>query len=253
MRMNAFESNYEVRYEMVDNMGVMKPRSVVELLMESAIKNCLSVGYSVFDMMKDGLGWILRGGSCVISGLPRYSEKIRIRSWASKWSPFQGRREFVLIDEKGNSLVRCSSVWAMIDLVKRLPCKVADIFRRKWAFDDSKATDSLLIKSPLEIGSIISSKEFKVMRRDMDSNMHVHNLSYVDWVFETIPEQYFAKGITGISGSFLREIVGVDDVRCVVGMDDCGNLVHNVVSCDGDVTFATGRTTWASERRDDAV
>ena len=242
--MDVFECKYEIGYEMVNDTGKMKPRSLVELFMETAVKNCLSVGYSVFDMLKDNLGWILRGGEYVVSRMPIYAEKIRIRTWVSKWSLFQGVREFVILDEKGDRIVNCSSVWAMIDLLKRIPSKVADIFRNKWNFNESKATDSLLIKRPFDLTDVVSRKDFKVLRRDMDSNMHVHNLSYIDWVFETLPPQCIQGNISNMSGAFLKEISGVDAVRCIVGKDSAGNFVHNITSLDESTVYATGRTVW---------
>ena len=242
--MKTFDCTFEIGYEMVNASGLVKPRSLVELLLETAIKNCLAVNYGVFDMLKDNLGWVLRGGEYIVHRMPKYAEKIKIKTWISKWSLFQGVREFIITDVNDKIIVSCTSNWAMIDLIKRIPTEIVDVFKNKWCFNDHKAVDSPLIKKPLEIKEIIAKKDFKVLRRDMDSNMHVHNLSYIDWVFETLPVCCTKSRILKFSGAYLKEISGQETIRCIVGRTQNGEFVHNVTSADEKIIYATGMTSY---------
>ena len=243
---NTFDCKYEVIYEMVNSYGLMKPRTIIEIFMECAIKHCKHVGYDVFKMHRDGISWVLRGGNYIINKIPKYSDKIKIKTWISKWGTFQGFREFILTDLNDKVLVSCSSVWAMFDIVKRIPHKVEEIFKSKWNYNELTATDVVLPKQPFEFQDVICKKDIKVMRRDIDTNMHVHNLSYIDWVFETLPKEYLSKNLLNYSGSFFKEIQNVDNsIRCVVGNGSDGELIHNIVSQDENIVYATGKTLWS--------
>lgn len=247
---SAYSTHFKIGYGHVDRLGHVRPAALIQLLEEAAIENCDAIGRNVFDLLAEGYGWVLRGGSLKMLSYPRYRESVRVDTWISKWTPCQGVREFEVLTGRGEVCAVATSLWAYIDLGSRRPRPVPDVFRREWQFDERRAVDAEFIKRPLEIGDPCISAPLGVRRFDIDSNNHVHNVRYLEWVLETIPAEYFeARRLESVEGAFLREALPADEVVVAVGTLGPDALAHNVVRKADGIVLATGRSKWRTLER----
>ena len=92
----------------------------------------------------------------------------------------------------GCLLCKASSKWAFIDLTKnsitRIPEDVITLYKpeEKSVFEE---TDIPKIKSPETTD--VPSFSFHVQRKDIDVNQHMHNLYYLDYAYEALPQAVY--------------------------------------------------------------
>lgn len=244
-----FRMNMRVGYNQVDNTGHLRVLSTIQFLEEAAIENCYSIDRSVLTLLREGYGWVLRGGSIQFSRYPMYADYVTIETWISKWTTFQGFREFVMFDAGMEACVKATTVWAYIDLKNRRPVPIPEAFKEKWEFDDSRALEANLIKKPLEVPNELMSETFSIRRTDIDGNLHVNNVRYLEWVLETVPLEYYADNeLESVEGAFLKEARFEDQIEVRIGKVGETELIHNVIrKCNGEV-LATGRSKWKKKR-----
>ena len=97
---NYFDKEFDLRYFEMDKFGEASPTTILTLLEETAADHCYSIGHSLYDLLKENVGWVLLSGSLQMERYPRYKEKIIIRTWISSYSSIRGFRENIIYDEK---------------------------------------------------------------------------------------------------------------------------------------------------------
>ena len=60
----------------------------------------------------------------VIDRYPVLGERIKIGTWATSSKGIYGYRDFVIMDQEGNYLVRAESIWFFCDTEKMVPVRV---------------------------------------------------------------------------------------------------------------------------------
>ena len=97
-----FEKKFELRYFEMNNFGEASPTTILALLEETAADHCYSIDYSLYDLQKQNIGWVLLSGVIRMDRYPIYKEKIIIRTWLSTYSSIRGFRENLFFDENRN-------------------------------------------------------------------------------------------------------------------------------------------------------
>ena len=245
--MDTIGYRYDTRiaYNQVDPSGKARSIAMMELLQEAAIEHCSDIGMDVFTLLSRRRGWMLRAGNLDLSRYPRYGEALRIDTWLSKWTAFTGTREFVLYTQKKEELARATTLWAYVDTEARRPVPVDPVFKERWQFSDLRAISRGFTKRPLTIPASHTTELFTVRRHDIDSNEHVHNVRYLEWVLESVPESYYhGQELITIDGSFIQEARPQDTILVQAGRVSDRELVHNVIRKTTGEVLSTGRSVW---------
>jgi acyl-ACP thioesterase len=176
---------------------------------------------------------------------PRYREKIRIITWISRFKGFRGVREYQVLSEDNRLYGGFRGLWLYFDLEKRKPVNVDSIFYERWAMREKPAIDLEIIPSKNRIISPDLTKSFSVNRYDIDSNNHVNNVRYMQWLMESIPDEFYNKArIEYIQGTFLKETVYNRHVEAACRILSPTELVHTVTEKEHGTLLATASTTW---------
>ncbi|MDC7218777.1 MAG: thioesterase [Spirochaetales bacterium] len=236
----------KVTYNQVDPSGRMRNISLMHMLEEAAIEHCDVIDRDVFTLLEEGFGWILLSGSLRFDHYPRYNDRINTDTWISHWRPHRGTREFLLKDDNTGRLVaRASTQWAYVNAKERHITPVAKEFLERWPVKTDRAVESQFIKRPLPLPPKYTTETFTVRRHDIDSNNHVHNGRFLEWVLETVPNNYFENRIlTSLEGRFIHEARLHDRILVQAGERADNELVHNVVRQSDGVVLSTGRSQW---------
>lgn len=251
MNEDIFSTEMQIRYNQVDPFGRARNIALMNLLEEAAIEHCHSIDRDVFALLEEGLGWVLHAGSLEFAQYPRYRDTVKIRTWISEWNRLRGIREFKITDSRGTPLVNASTEWVFVDIHRRRPVSIPDEFRVLWPETGERALDAPFFKKPLSLPKNYTTEMFEVRRHDIDSNHHVHNVRYLEWVLETVPEEFFHRRVLeSINGTFIREAHLNDQILVQAGKISNSELVHNVVRrSDGEV-LSTGRSKWRDGQKE---
>jgi medium-chain acyl-[acyl-carrier-protein] hydrolase len=114
---------------------------------------------------------------------------IKVRTWPSGSESRYAFREFQLFDgESGKMFGSASSVWVMIDLERGRPLRVSEHLQGNWELDETKMIPLNFDFKPEDFKPT-SVSHFPVRLSDIDPLNHVHNLHYIEWITESVPDQ----------------------------------------------------------------
>jgi len=243
---NYFEKQFELRYSEIDKTGVASPTAILTLLEETSADHCHSINYSLFDLEKMNIGWVLLAGYLQMDRYPDYKEKIRIRTWLRNYSTVKGFRENIIYDEQNNIIGGAKSKWVFFDIVRRRPVKIFEDIIQKWSFCKEEYINQDITKKIEAIDAANHIRKFDVNLFDTDSNKHVNNIRYLQWVYESVPKEivdhYY---LHSIDGRFIGEAQYGDTIVSLTSEGVDPNTFDHTIKVQGNNTVcATARTTW---------
>lgn len=242
---NFFEKSFELRYFEMNKFGEASSTTILTLLEETAADHCFDINYSLYELERQNIGWVLISGFLEMDRYPKYKEKITIRTWLSSYSMIKGFRENIIYDEQGLVIGRGRGVWVFFDIERRKPIQILEDIKEKWSFWDEESVAYNISKKipPIELAENV--KEYKVHRFDVDSNKHVNNIRYLQWVMESISDEIMDNyDMHSIDGRFIAEAQLGDTIRSFIEKDSQENtFIHTIKTLDGKVC-ATAKTRW---------
>lgn len=243
---NYFEKQFELRYFEMNRSGEASSTTILTLLEETAADHCYSINHSLYDLEEQNIGWVLLSGIMKMEHYPRYKEKIIIRTWLSSYSAIRGIRENLIYDGKGNIIGRAKGLWVFFDIKRRRPVQIFDTIKEKWSADQEESINYDITKKIEAIDSANFVKEFKVNQFDVDTNEHVNNIRYLQWMMESLPgeiiDNYY---LHSIDGRFISEAQYGDTIISYTERDIHENsFAHTIKTQSHNKVCATAKTLW---------
>ena len=246
---NSFDKKYELRYFDMNKHGEASPMTILTLLEETAAEHCYNIDYSLYNLERQNIGWVLISGAIDMVRYPKYKEKIAIRTWISKYTLVRGHRENVIFDDCGNIIGRAKGVWVFFDIEKKKPVPIIEGIKLKWGSNPqiSREVDTDLIKI---IDNENHQLEYNVYKSDVDNNKHVNNIRYFHWLMESLPDEimdnYFLKKIDArfFSEAYLGEKIRVYSKNEM----DKKIILHTIRSNINDRLLAAAHTVWEKKQ-----
>ena len=215
--------------------GKLEERAILRVLEDIASYHSDSVGYGVRNIDKNKLVWLLLEWRVKIHIPMNYGESYRVTTWSrGVCSPCTTLRDFEIFDEEGNLCVSASSKWTPVNFFDRKLLRVTDELLGLYG------TES---KSTFEDGDLCRLREpkiytyempYRVRRKEIDLNGHLHNLCYLDIALETIPEDvYRERDFREIRITYRKEIRSDEsDITCKY-REDNGTHTVGIYGPDG--------------------
>jgi acyl-ACP thioesterase len=243
-----FEKQFDLRYFEMDKHGCASPITIITLLQEAAADHCYSINYGLYELLKQNIGWILLSGYLKMERFPLYKEKITIKTWLSNYSTIKGNRENIIYDERGRIIGRAKGLWLFFDIEKRRPVRIFDDIIEKWNCFPEESISCDLNKKLDAIDKATFNKCYNVYRYDLDSNKHVNNLRYLQWLFEIIPDEIIDNYyLHSIEGRYVKEAEYGHKVESLAEYEkdnDSETFTHTIKDLDKNLVCAIGRTKW---------
>ena len=187
------EFDYEPLIEDFHADGEMKIESVLKILENSGSRHSDLAGNNVLEGSSNGMAWILTDWYVEIDSRPRYGSKIKAKTWSQgATSIFGTSRDFELYCN-GEICGRGTTRWVLYDVLSSRPKKAEPDLMEKYGPESISVFGS--VKLPKITVPESFEREIKLMprRNDIDFNFHVHNLVYVDYAMEVLPEDVYRK------------------------------------------------------------
>ena len=107
--MYTFDSR--IRYSETDETGALSLLGVINYLQDCSTFQSEDIGLGVEYLEEKKRAWLLSSWRIVIDRYPVLGERIKIGTWATSSKGIYGYRDFVIMDQDGNYLVRAESIW----------------------------------------------------------------------------------------------------------------------------------------------
>lgn len=243
---NYFEKQFELRYFEMNKLGEATATAMLTLLEETAADHCCHIHHSLFDLQNQNIGWVLVSGVMQLDYYPKYKEKITIRTWLSSYSTVKGFRENIIYNQQNQIIGRAKGLWVFYDIEKRKPIRILDEIKEKWGFENEISINENISQKITPVNSTNPSKKFKVNMFDVDSNNHVNNIRYLQWLMESIPIDFTDKYyLHSINGRFIKDAQFDDVIMSFTQKEAAENTyTHTIRNRADNKVCANAQTIW---------
>lgn len=243
------EKEYEVQYYEIDFKEKLLITSLMNYFGDISTKQSEDIGVGLKYLKDQGNAWVLYKWNIHIDRYPLYREKIIVRTKPYSFRKFYAYRIFEVIDSNGNIIANASSVWFLIDTIKRKAIRITDEMYKMFGLSKDKS-DVLYIKKIISPKNIDSEKVFSVRYSDIDTNKHVNNVKYVDWAIETIPLDIVINyTLTDLNITYEKETTYGETVKVFTGLkkgEKAYTCLHRITD-SGDKELALIETIWENK------
>lgn len=241
--MEKFEQKLTLSYFDVDALNQIKLSVLIGLLLKASSDQLDQMGVGTNDLGKDNLGWVVTQYHMEISRLPRLNEEITIGTQPTGYNRFFCYRDFWVKGENDELLISVSSIWIVMDLLKREIHENTPEFGAQMSAPLLKRGPRLpRIKLP-EFAN--DGVEYRVRYYDIDSNKHVNNSHYFEWMIDVLPEELVLNSkIKQIDIKFDQEIRYGDAPKSFVELEEDTEIKSYHLVQNGTDKAAEAVFTW---------
>jgi acyl-CoA thioesterase FadM len=180
-RVAASHTDAEGRMKFVSAMDMMQDCSQLWMESEPAVESCFR---------ERGIAQVLVSRQADVVRMPRYGERLSVRTSVYRCQSFIGYRNTAIYDEAGLPCVKSWSTGAFVVMETGKPAKLPDELPGLLTMDPPLEMDyrSKKIRLPAEAGEDLPP--LRVRRNDIDFNRHVNNARYVELALEYAGEDF---------------------------------------------------------------
>ena len=143
-----YELNSRVRYSETDIDAKLSLTGIMNYMQDCSTMQSEDAGVGIGYLEQEKKAWLLSSWQIMIERRPALGEKIRVVTWPYGVKGLYALRNFAILDEKNEYLVKANSYWFLLNT---------------------------------ETGRMV------VMKHLLDTNLHVNNAQYVDIARELLP------------------------------------------------------------------
>ena len=225
-----FKENFKIQLKDIGKENYLKNIGILEMLENIATHHSDTVGYGPNDIKEKGTSWVLLDWKIQVLKRPKYGQTLNVNTWARTIEGGMKKthtyRDFEIYDEQNNLCVTGTSKWVLVDIKTGRITKIENSVIDKYNVED---------KSVFNIGELdkISIPEnfsneitYKVARKDIDLNGHMHNLYYLDLAYEALPEAvYEQRPFDNFRIQYKKEMKLGDIVKCKYTFENDENII----------------------------
>ncbi|TVV26060.1 acyl-ACP thioesterase [Weissella cibaria] len=186
-----YSMQHQVLYYEADVTGKLSLPMIFNLAVLSSTQQSvdLEVGPDFFHAQ--GIGWIILQHMVEINRRPKIGENLTLQTLAKEFNPFFAKRMYRILDEAGNVLVEIDALYAMIDMERRrmarIPQEMVDAYEpeRVKKIPRQPEPQHMIADIPVDV-----TQEYVVRYLDIDSNQHVNNSKYFDWIQDVLDHDF---------------------------------------------------------------
>ena len=193
--MSVFEKRCYVEVKDVASRGFLTNEGFLNLLENAACSHSEVAGFGINQMEQTHLSWVLLQWKVKILKRVLYNTPILVKTWAKAANKCLTYRDFEMYDENNELLGVASTKWSMVNTqtgrIARITPEIINCYSPEDSRNVFEEVDIPKLREPECVENIQPSYTFTVSRRDIDMNQHMHNLYYLDYAVEALPEEVY--------------------------------------------------------------
>lgn len=232
----VMERDYRLRWMDFDRYGRMQPSAILDLCQDMATLHANELGIGGGEMMKHGVFWAVIRVKYEVVKQPEHHQIITVRTWPHSLSRFSFVRDYSLLDESGELLVKATSEWVVMDVETRKFASVKDYYAGSTDFSEERAFE----KRPRKIRAFDEGNRptCTIVPRfsDLDLNGHVNNARYANYVVNAL-KPTGEGSIKTFQIDYRHEVLAESPLEMHTLVED-DQVLSKGINEDGDVAFA---------------
>lgn len=229
--------------------GRLFVKTLCDLFNDTAEVQTEQYGVDVATLNAGGMTWMLHRLHIRLHKMPLQNEEVYIETWPSGIDRLFALRDYRMIRQDGEELVRATSEWMYIDLKRRRPMrlteKVIDMSTRHGI--PRVELDPILNEKAFEMQPA-GGRHFIATFDNIDFNGHVTQASYMRWITNSLPFEFLKEHVlTDVEVIYAHEIMPDSSIYSAYSLSEEGNMVtvlHQVKNEAGDLSHCIAKTVW---------
>ena len=195
-------------------------------MQEAAYLHAEHLGVGHTHLSPENRTWVLSRMRIKISHLPKWGETVKLRTWPSGRDRLFYYRDFELTDGDGKEILRASTAWFVIDMVKRERI-IPDWWQTAaYPFGPKVFSEKL---GRLNGCDGTTDATLTVNYGDLDQNSHVNNVRYIEWVLNSLSLEFHRLHRIGfLEVNYLAEAIYGRDISVCTEKAAPGKYVHGI-------------------------
>ena len=167
----------------------LKPASFMDMAQEIAYWAAQALGFGYDDLQKHRTAWVLSRMHFHYEAFPKWRDAVVLKTWHKGADGLFFLRDFHLLTPGGESLVRATSSWLVMDMETRRLVRGGDVLQLVDA-DTRVEEDAIAEPAP----KIVIPKDLPLEEKgrrtvsysDVDIIGHTNNARYIVWAFDCL-------------------------------------------------------------------
>lgn len=264
----AFRQNFLIRSYEIGADRTASIETLMNHLQETALNHVKIAGLmddgfgATPEMSKRNLIWVVAKMHVFVEKYPSWADVVQVDTWVGSSGKNGMRRDWHVIDcQTGETIVRATSVWVMMNKQTRKLSKMPDEVRAEigpYFIERTAIIDEDSRKLPkLHDDTAQYVREGLTPHwADLDVNQHVNNVKYIGWILESAPTTIMeSHELAGMTLEYRREC-GRDNVlksltsvnNSPSGLEGAGMECVHLLRLEGGDEIVRGRTQWRPKR-----
>lgn len=179
MKVNYLERQYDITVSHVNAEFTVTKKHIFEMLQDIATDHADMLGFGWHALNSEGKVFVLSKMCVELDGEIRLGDCLTVTTWPTKPNRFFADREFVACNQDGQTVLRATSRWCLLDLNKRSiinPDSISHLYDGPYKEENSSVS---AVSEKLNVDQSYTHNYDKVIRwSDLDMNKHVNNTNY---------------------------------------------------------------------------
>lgn len=193
--MSVFEKNCYVKVKDIGSTNRLTNGGFLDLLENVACLHSEVAGFGINQINNTHLSWVLLHWKVQIQKRVPYNTPVTIATWAKNANKCLTYRDFEMYDENHELIGIASTKWSLVDTqtgrVTKITPEIIDCYSPEEKRNVFEEVEIAKLREPEVIDTMEPCYTFTVSRRDIDMNQHMHNLCYLDYAIEALPEEVY--------------------------------------------------------------
>ena len=232
--MYSFDS--KVRFSETDSDKKLRFTSIINYFQDCSSFQSEQLGAGFSLLAKRHRAWIISAWQLEVTRFPLFNEHITIGTWPTEFKGMFGNRNYVLLDETGETLAAAHAIWVYLDTTTLRPTRILPE-------DSAPYMDYLQLPYPMQIegrkilipDTLTEKEPIPVTAAHLDTNRHVNNGQYISMAEACLPNGFIPHKMrvdyrkAAVFGDIIYPRISTNADRCTVVLGDSNGTPYAVI------------------------
>ncbi|MDL2308666.1 hypothetical protein LJC53_03670 [Bacteroidales bacterium OttesenSCG-928-C03] len=187
---NIYEQDFTIYSYLTDCNGYLAPKQLLSLMQEVAWAHVDKHNIGWDYLFQFNQFWALTRLHVKILRMPKWNEKIKIKTWGKLSEMLTHYRDHEVLDEDGNLIIAATSTWVILDFTTGRPQRVENLPTYLYVNEHRNA----IVENAPKIKRVSFAENERVFQpvlfSDIDVNQHVNNSFYLQFAIDALDFDY---------------------------------------------------------------
>ena len=218
--MAIYEYKTTLQFADINENNELTQKGLLRILGEAASIHSECVGYGPNTMSQTHLSWMVLNWKLQIFKTPSWNSEILVKTWPRTFNKIFSCRDFKVYDKNNNLVAIATSKWVLINTEKHTICRIAPEMADAYGIVDKSVFNTEINDKENEPEDSTYVYDYTTRRRDIDTNHHVNNLYYLDFAFDSLPEDIWNDTFQNVEIIYKKQIKLNDTIKCFYKYDE---------------------------------